>query len=274
VDVLVVFGNCQAEAVCSALRSLPALADNYEIVLVSSFGITPEQEAQIVNDDVRNRCTLMFEQVTPLVRLSNRYDFPRARITTFPSLDFNLIWPLRADEPRMAPEPPTFPYGRYTYGDRIINQVVAEGLESDQAWHEFERRSNAAMPNLKRLVEIETRRWTFAERNLDVVMSDVIFPNFQSDRLFWTYNHPNRIVLCRLSARILASAGISASESEAFELMCGILTWEFGADYQAPIHPRVGRELNLMWWDEAMTYRRYDDNFTYEQFIRNHIAWA
>ena len=272
-NTLVIFGNCQAEAIASAIQHYPGISGECEVILASSFGISPEREAEILSDDVRNRCVRLFEQVTPLVRVSTRYAFPNAQITTFPSLDFNLMWPLRADEPRMTPEPPEFPYGRFTYGDRIINQIVAEGLEGDAAWEAFQRRSDAAMPNLCRLANVEQRRWSFAERDLDVAMSDVIFNAFKTERLFWTYNHPNRRVLCRLAARILAAAGIATSEEEALATMEGILTWEFGADYQAPIHPKVISELPLEWASEDPIYRRYKDEFSYEQFIRAQIAW-
>ena len=272
-DTLVIFGNCQAVALAAALPFHPAIADRYELVSVPNYGTTAEREAELLNDDVRARCTLLMEQVTPLVRLSNRYDFPRARITTFPSLDFNLLWPLHAAEPRSRPEPPDFPYGRYPYGDRIINQVVAEGRAEDDAWREFKARSETMMPNLKRLAVIEEQRWKFAERKLDVVMSDVIFPHYRQERLFWTYNHPNRIVLCRMGARLVAAAGLAVSEEAAFETMIGLLTWEFGADFQMPVHPRVGRELELAWWREDMLYRRYDDLLDYEAFVRNQIIW-
>ena len=223
---------------------------------------------------MRNRCELLIEQSTPARNVSGRYDFPNARICRFPALDINLIWPLRADDPRSRPEPPDFPFGRYPYGDRIINQVVADGLSGEAGWQAFQQRTDAALPDIARLARVERKRWEYAERDLDVRMSDVIFPHFVTKRLFWTYNHPHRTVLCRLGARILLASGWAPDEETGYKTMERLLTWDFGADYQAPVHPEVAASLGLEWWSPNMTFRRFADEFQYEEFVRRQIDWV
>jgi Polysaccharide biosynthesis enzyme WcbI len=214
------------------------------------------------------------EQKTPQVRLLSGVEFPSARRVTFPSLDINVIWPLRAQEKRIFPEPPLYPWGRYTYGDRAINEAVARGLKGDAAWEFYQERSAELVPNMTRLLQIERQRWEFAERELDVKMSDLVFPQLATSRLFWTYNHPRRDLLWSFGARILVAAGVLHDENNAIELMKGAFTWEFGSDYQQPIHPKVADALGLAWWSPDMKYRRHDVEFDYETFIRNQIEWA
>ena len=271
--IILVYGNCQSEAIATSLGAYPGIVDDYDIVYIPNYNITPQMEQELLLPELCDRVELLLEQVTPFVRLSNRFTFPDAKTITFPSLDCNLLWPLRADEPRMRPEPPTFPWGRFTYGDKIINAIVAEAIDGDAAWAAFSERSAAAIPNMERFAQIEERRWKVAEKLVDVIMSDVIFPSIREKRLFWTYNHPHRLVLCRLGARLIHAAGFSTTEEEAWEAYQRALSWPFGEDYHAPVHPLVAQQLSLEWWCSNMSWRRYDDSFSYEEFIRAQIAW-
>lgn len=271
--LLLIYGNCQAEAIADSIGGLPGITDRYDTLYVRSYNITPEMEQEQLPRNVCERVELLLEQVTPFVRLTDRFAFPNALRVTFSSLDFNLLWPLRADEPRMRPEPPAFPWGRFTYGDKIINAIVSEGLSGDEAWSAFRERSAAAIPDMVRFAQVEERRWAAAEKLVDVKMSDVIFGNISHERLFWTYNHPHRLVLCRLGARLIHGAGLVASEEDGWQAYLNALNWGFGEDYHAPIHPLVAEQLGLAWWSPDLAWQRYGDSLSYEEFIRAQIEW-
>jgi len=273
-ESIVVFGNCQAGSIGQAIQGLPALHHS-RYVYVPSFNITPEQVDALLTDEVRKGCTLLFEQVMPHTALDAKYDFPNARRITFASLDLNLFWPLRADEKRFIPEPPVHPFGRYPYGDRVINEILADNLAGDDAWDYYTRRSASLMPRFDRLWMIERERWLGIEKTVDVKMSDLVFPRIRHERLFWTYNHPNRLMLCYFGGRILQAAGLLPPDDErARDLMLQWLTWEFGADYHQPIHPLVGAGFELSWWSSNMLYRRIDVDWSFETFVRNQISWG
>jgi hypothetical protein len=240
---------------------------------IRNYNINETIEQELLPPEVCDRVAILFEQVTPFTRLRSRFPFPDAHCVSFPSLDFNALWPLRADAPRMRPEPPQFPWGRYTYGDKLINEIVAEGLVGDAAWEAFVTRSASALPPAERLLAVEERRWNAAERLVDVPMSDVVFPVIREERLFWTYNHPHRLLLCRLGARLVHRAGLAAFEDEAWAKYQDALNWPFGEDYHAPVHPKVAAQLGLSWWSADLSWRRYDDTFTYEEFVRAQIEW-
>jgi len=270
---IVVFGNCQAESIGAAFRAIPELC-GAEHVYVRSFNICDEEVAALLTPDVVENCTILFEQKMPHVRLDGRYTFPNAQRITFPSLDLNLLWPLRAEEKRMTPEPPHYPYGRFTYGDRVINEVLQKGLFGDDAWTYYLERSAKLIPDLYRLQAIEEQRWQEIEQPLDVKMSDLVFERLREERLFWTYNHPNRAMLCYMGGRMLRAAGFGPPDDcGARDRMMSVLTWEFGADYHQPIHPMVGEALGLSWWSRDMPYRRMDVLLSFEEFVRRQIAW-
>jgi hypothetical protein len=272
VENVVVFGNCQAETLGAGFQFIPGLTGGNH-TYVRSFLISDEELATTLTDETREKCTILFEQSMSTVDISSRFEFPNARRIRFPSLDFNLPWPLRAHDRRTIPEP-EFPYGRYVYGDRIINEIVENGLTGDEAWSYYVSRSADCMPNLDRLAEIERQRWAAIEAELEVKVADIIFDNLSDRRMFWNYNHPNREMLIRFGGRLLRAAGFAPEgDVEAAELMGRVITWEFGANYHEPIHPAVAEKLNLKWWSPNMLYRRHEIEMDRESWVRRQVAW-
>jgi len=272
VENVVVFGNCQAETLATAFQSVPGLAGGNH-TYVRSFKMSDDAIAGILTDEVRDGCTLLFEQAMTTVHISGKYDFPNARRITFPSMDFNLLWPFRTLDKRTRPEP-DFPYGRYVYGDRIINEAVAKGLGGDDAWDYYRARSAERMPDMARLAEIEHQRWRAVEAGLDAKISDILFAGMTRTRMFWNYNHPTRETLCQLGGRILQAAGFAPEDdAEATALMACVLTWQFGANYQEPVHPLVAKRLALDWWSPDLLYRHYEEELAFETWIRRQIEW-
>lgn len=273
-ESIVVFGNCQAESIGDAFRGLRQFADA-DYLYVRSFNISPEEIDAALSPAVTEKCTILLEQIMPQVSLDEKHHFPNARRVGFPSLDLNLLWPLRAEEKRAHPEPPAFPFGRYSYGDRVINEIVKKGLEGEEAWQYYEQRSAGLIPDMQRMIKVEEARWLHAESGVEIRMSDLIFPRIATERLFWTYNHPSRLTLCYLGGRILQQLGLAPNDDEAArDMMLDVLTWEFGIDYQQPIHPVVAKQLGLEWWRNDLIYRRGDSYWDYTTFMKNQIAWA
>ena len=271
--VIVFFGNCQSESLAACMRHHGAIAGRYDVHFVQSYTMGGDENKTIIAPDVLATCEILFEQLTPRVSFEKKDNLARdCRVVSYPSLDFNLLWPLHAVEPRSRREP-DFPFGRYSYGDRIINAVVADGLSGDEAWAAYQARSAEAVRNIVRLVAIERQRWDNLDGDLSVKMADEIFARFRQERLFYTYNHPTSELLCRVGAGLLHAADLVTDKDAAFEELRRLFTWEFGADHAVPIHPNVAKALNLEWWSPAMRYRWGEDTRTYEDLIRAQIDW-
>ncbi|MDR3463865.1 MAG: WcbI family polysaccharide biosynthesis putative acetyltransferase, partial [Beijerinckiaceae bacterium] len=253
-NVIIVFGNCQAEAILACLRGHASVV-GYEFHYMRSFEIPGQPDAPL-DDDALARCVRLWDQSTPLVKFPHRDRLPAGcKITTFPSLDFNLLWPLNAIEPRNHPDA-DFLFGPFPYGDRVINEVVGEGLSGEAGWAAYLERSERALANLGRLAEIERRRWDALERGLDVKMADHVFERFRSERLFSTYNHPSPTMLSHTGAAILRASGFASGRDhdDVFREVRALFSWAFGDNYEVPVHPYVARTLGLEWWSEGMLY--------------------
>lgn len=273
--VLIFFGNCQAEVMAGHLKAFyPPLSDAYEIVYVPSYSKPGVTDNTLPSPEELASCAFLIEQRTPHVRFPEYARISNARIVTFPSLDLNVLWPLHAPEPRNAPRP-SLPHGPNPYGDRIINKIVKEGLSGEKGWAAYVSQSEAAISNVSRLLEIERQRWELMERDLSVTMSDVIFGTFTERRIYSTYNHPSIGIISELATRILVRAGLvdGASEDEIRSRMNALFVAPFGEELQAPVHPKVARELGLSWWTQDLIYNWHGKRLKYETFIRRQIDW-
>lgn len=271
--VVIVFGNCQAEAIAGCLRQHPALAGG-EVHVYLSFQM-PGQEPPSLPPEIYECCGMLWEQATPLVRFPHRDKLPiDCRISTYPSIDFNLLWPLNAPEPRNHPQA-GFPFGPFSYGDRIINEIVESGLSGEAAWAAYVERSLAAMPNLHRLADIEYSRWTTLERELDVKLADRVFQLFRKERLFYTFNHPTPDMLCHVGTELLRVSGLSGESDyqTLFDEVRSLFTWEFGRDYEVPIHPAVANAFDLAWWSPTMHYNWHNEPRLAKDFIQAQLDW-
>jgi len=272
--LLIVHGNCQTEALHAIFQTIPFLAERFEIGLSSSFNAdlpnqpTPEDAA---------RCALLFEQ-------HDRNAYPlrdilpsSCTIVTFPSVDCNLLWPWNATNPCNAPEPPTFPHGRFPYGDSILNRCVDEGLSVDAiVKYYFKRLWEEQPPPMERLLSLERARLEAREKHCDVKMADYFFDRFRDTRLHWSANHPTTLILCELILRLLRTVLPEAEDMERSELVYRVrlLLGEPLGQIGVPIHPEVARALSLRWYRERATYPYYGSEYTMEAYVRSFADYA
>ncbi len=273
--LMILFGNCQAEVLAGHFKTYPPLGKNFDIRYIPNYfkeGVTNDT---MPSPEELASCAFLLEQRTPHVRFPEPERVSNAKVVTYASLDFNILWPLHAQEPRNAPRP-DLPHGPNGYGDRIINKIVKEGLSGDAGWKAYVEQSEAALSNLPRLLEIEQQRWALMERDISVGMSDFVFGAFRKKRIYSTYNHPIIGIISEMASRILISAGLDggATPGDVRALMSALFRSPFGEELQAPVHPRIARELELAWWTPDLTYNWHGHRFTYEQFIRRQIDWT
>lgn len=272
---VIVFGNCQAQSIAGVISHHRLLRNHFSVHYVANFD-TPGQERQQLSVEVLRETKILLEQATPLVRFDRRDDLsPNCDKVTFPSLDFNLLWPLNAPEKRNHPELPNYPFGRFPYGDRFINDVVDRGLRGRDAFDEYMRLSSEMLEkNLARLEQIERSRWQAIERDHDVKMADYLFGSFRRKRIFHTYNHPTRDTLCELIARILQAAFPTDAPDVLLGDVEALFTWDFGSDLQVPIHPVVAEKLRIEWWSPEACYNFRGAPLSHRDFIQKQIDWA
>jgi hypothetical protein len=276
-ESLIIYGNCQAGVFADCFKLFAAEATKqWDTHYVMNFVHPSEPQQRLPDEDVA-RCSLMIEQLDtahpPPGWLRERLPFG-TKIIRFAPLDFNLFWPLNFNDPRNVSEPPDYPFGRFPYGDRVVVELMREGLAGEALWQAYPERSVARLPDLSRLRDIEARRLMARDASADVKVADLVLANYREVPLFWTINHPTGWLLGRVLGRLLRAAReplglVNDPAPRAIELFSSFEP--FGHQHQ-PIHPEVARRLNLAWFKPDRSYNYFDGNkLTFEQFMQRYI---
>ena len=276
---LIMYGNCQAGVFADCFKHfLQSTAVQWDMHYVMNF-VHPSQPQETIAADHLARCVLVFEQLDtahPLPLWLQERLPGNTKIIRFAPLDFNLYWPFNLDDPRNASEPPDYPFGRFPYGDRIVVELLRQGLSGDALWQAYQERSILRIPDLNRLHELEAQRLIARDAAADIMVADLILSNYRDVPLFWTINHPSGWLLGRVLGRLLRAArdplGLPEDpEPRAIELFS---SWEPFDHQQQPIHPEIARRLGLTWLTPEHTYRYFDgSHLTFEEFMIRYITF-
>ena len=272
---LIIYGNCQAEAVHAYLNRYPPVADRFDVLYLRSFEHPSEGWQEL---DVREtqRCSVLLEQ-------HDRRDFPYreylpagALTVRFPSMDFNALWPFNRVNPYNVPEPPDFPFGRFPYGDQIIVSLIDKGLSADAVltlyinnWHDY-------APDLDRLYKLEAGRLAARDAHCEIKMGRYITENFRRRRLFWTVNHPTSALMGELIVQ-LANVALSNAQVVKHSDIDAVRGVYFPSDplgaINVPVHPRVAQHFGLRWYNPGERYPSHGGKtYSYRSYFQTMIA--
>lgn len=271
---LIVYGNCQAEAVHLYLTKYPPVRDRFDVLYLRSFE-HPSEGWQELDARETRRCAVLLEQ-------HDRRDFPDrehlpdAAVTVrFPSMDFNALWPFNRANPYNVPEPPDFPFGRFPYGDHVIVGLIDKGLSAAEVldayinhWHDY-------APDLDRLYKLEAGRLAARDAHCDIKMGRYITENFRRRRLFWTVNHPTSALMGELIVQ-LANAALADSQVVTPSDIEAVRGVHFPSDplgaINVPIHPRVAQHFGLRWYDPGERYPSHGgQSYSYRSYFQTMI---
>jgi Polysaccharide biosynthesis enzyme WcbI len=275
---LILYGNCQADAMTSTLRLEPIVSGFYDVAYFRSFD-HPSEGRMSFDDRITRRCELLWEQHDPQTFPQTGL-LPRDCLSVkFPAADFNLLWPFNCVNPYNAPEPPTYPFGRYAYGDRVIANAIDRGMNPDDILEYYLNAWDDYKVDLDRLLQLETARINARDARCDVKIGDFVLKRFRKERLFWTVNHPTPVLLRELIERllqfsdpvqpVLADADVVTTLSTHFrpEGPLGIVG--------IPIHPKVAEHLELEWYDPNERYHSWDGKtYSYVEYFEGMIRQA
>lgn len=257
---LIVYGNCQSEAISVILDKDPTVSSHFRVVYAPSYnhpagavGLTPDEIAQ---------CAYLFEQ-------HDRQPFPRRDLLPadtvtikFPSVDLPLLWPLNVVNPFNPPEPPAYPFGRFPYGDRILIGCVQRGMAAPDVVQYYLNSWDEYKPDLDRLFQLEQARLAVRDGQCDVKMRDYVFDRFRVERIAWTVNHPTKKLLHDLLERLLHAAFEPESPIRGAAIADTIAAHFPNSEplgiAGVPIHPRVAEHFNLEWYDPDEKYALFD----------------
>jgi acyl carrier protein len=258
---LAVYGNCQAEGLAQAFRVVSPLAKRYRTLYVPSYD-RPGGAESIERADLQ-RCDVVFEQHDPRPFPYGGWLRDDCRRVTFPSLDFNLLWPFSRPNPYNEPDPPLLPHGLFPYGHGIVVSGIERGLRADEVLALAMSEPEAGhKPSLERLADLERARLRAREVRCDVKIADYVFEHFGAKRLFWANDHPANVLFAELCSRLLAAAGFPSSFMlQDVDLIAALASFgelDLLGAIGLPIDAWVARDLELEWFDPEQTYRLLD----------------
>lgn len=268
---VIVYGNCQAQAVASIFET--AQIAGFHVLYLRSFDEPGAPSAELSLLDVA-KCGLLWEQHDELHPFPYRSWLPpNCRVVKFPSVDFNALWPLTCVNPYGRPSPPKYPFGQFPYGDRAIVSCLQERSDVESVLECYDRTSSESLPDAARFLALEKARLSARDSKCDVKMADFVVGNFQKQRLFWTVNHPSSALLCELTQRLLDESSDAYASLKALAPH-EILNRRFekagplGVS-SIPIHPAVARAYDLQWYrPEEELFQNWGDCYTYEGYFR------
>jgi hypothetical protein len=275
VKTLIVYGNCQAEAVAYILKQGPKITERYKVLYLPSYDRPNAQELDPVARADISTCALIFEQHDRLM-FPDRALLPADCVTvTFPSVDFSMLWPFWCRNPYDAPEPPQFWFGRFPYGDRIIVECIKRGMTSEDIIDYYLSAAcwEQNKPSLDRLASLEFARLDTRDAHCHVKMREYVAGRYQSERIFWTINHPTGGVLRDLTEMLLRALNGRLPEiagADVDHLMENVTPGGPLGSLSVPIHPRVAEHYKLSWYDAAdrFPWPLYVNSYTYEEYFR------
>jgi hypothetical protein len=272
---VVIYGNCQADAATTIFNRHPSFRERFRAIFYPSYDHPTIKPEDISPADVA-ACAVLLEQHDP-VGFPLRQLLPAGiRVVTFPSLDFNLLWPLTCPNPfdtRTAGRN----YGIFPYGDRVILTCVKRGMNADDILQYYLRGWDDYKVDLGRLTSIETARIAQRDEHCDVQFGSLVLERFRVERLFWTVNHPAAPLLAQMTTKLLAAAFPGepwAQCDDMFETIVGNFS-PYGplGSIDVPIHPDVADYLGLSWYRYEEGHRLSDGRvLSYEQYFRELIA--
>jgi len=265
---LLVYGNVQAEAVAVVLRLLHPVSSQFQVVFVGAFpdAAKPDEAA------LREGVILCEQQLGKPFPYKLRKDVKRVR---FPALEFDLLWPLGCANPFDAPEPPSYPFGRFPYGDSFIVNCIQRDLPAEAIAQYYSPAVwPATWPNLDKLFRSESARLSALDARNDVKIGSFILKYFRRKLLFCAPNNPSNNLLAELIYRLLHAcfgADQPAERADIEELLSTFGPGELLGMLSVPIHPLVARHFNLDWYKSDDCYAYFGRKLTYDQYFSEMI---
>ncbi|MCB0334459.1 MAG: hypothetical protein KDD55_13230 [Bdellovibrionales bacterium] len=280
---LVLYGNCQLSCAKFILESLPTITDQFDIGFGTSID-TPNGRVNYndVEEDILKRCHFLIEQIAEEEMASRFVPFAQSEILSkevkrfkIPSLSGAVYWPTHFHDYRNKDYRELEQYsgkGPYPVGDRVINNMIREGVDPQRVAQEYIDSDFGALMNLARLFEMWNYCGTQRDLDSDIQIHSYVLENLQHKQLFYTVRHPTMEMMGVYVALILDALGLMyPSYWEDVQQ----LAYDPIEEYHFPVHPSIGASYGMKWVTPEKTYRHYDNgSFPFSEFIHRYAHFT
>ncbi|HVZ28774.1 MAG TPA: WcbI family polysaccharide biosynthesis putative acetyltransferase [Asticcacaulis sp.] len=266
---IVIFSNCQGEAIQAALRSL-LVGTDIPVHLVASYHEFTETQAQQLTE-----CTVLLEQVQRTERCPiDTYVKPGTPRFRFPVMYTMAMWPFsqagRGGEPDDRPKLFDVPIN-----DDQIKALMEKGGDMDAVIDEYEALDYTKLTDLHGTMERNRAMIRDLETRADIALWEGVEKRLSSAPTFHCFYHPYAPVMYP-AAKAACEFAIAAVGGATGAVEGMLSRWLFGDAFdlhQVPIHPSVARAFGLNWVKPDTRYRlRYQGALTFREFWRAYLT--
>ena len=247
-----IYGNCQVHSLAAALSSNPLFASTYKLSPIKTVHTLNREETSILLKYVKKTDLLIYQPVKrgyrAIPELSTNFlkaqMKPNAKAVAVPSMYFPVYSPevfyLRGSAGEICPGPfgdyhNLFIYFAYVTG-KTINKTLSIMTDGDLLNSEFsENNLNQAIKEMKRREQ---------EHQL-VVISDFIRQKYKEHRLFYTMNHPSKLIIHRVAFGIYQATNLLRSFSSSQVAKASDQAIDSLNKKYFSIHPAIFKQLKL-----------------------------
>lgn len=275
---VILYGNCQVPYLARMLSVLDDLNDDYRFVFAANHALPGEPQPRPVPAEwTRNAALLLHqheEREQPAALALRAQLPPGCPVLRFPSFLLTSPWPFECPDPRGVPDA-AFPYTRYPLGDLVALEVARQGLRGALAVGAYLERSARRMPDLQVRMERDLERMRRYDTQVDVPLADYVIENFRREHLFWTNGHVSRAALAELARRVMDAARprLGGTADRAAACFAAVRDFDGMGSHQHPVHPMVADAYGLAWCDADRTWRWYDQEWTFFEYIERYIGY-
>jgi hypothetical protein len=274
---ILLYGNCQAEAIAHIAHFLPSLRDKIRFKVIPLHIVTKQDWQTRYSPEWFADIRVLWNQVESGEPTEHRSMLesrlpPDCQVVRFPPYNMLCLWPFSGSDPRIAVE---VGY-RYPWADSIAASLADEDLSDDALFDKYMEISSARMPDLERRLRMDVARWRITDKLADIQVADWVLETFRAKELFYTAGHLTALPLGRMLKLLLEQTGL-LSEREIFQARLEtdfLLRHNVGQDLEiAPLHPLVAERLGIGYYDPDALYRWHGHEWTYREYILKYIRW-
>jgi hypothetical protein len=263
---IVILGNCQAETLRQGFLDNEVLNRRFDARY--HFVELSKKLYEFAARDLE-RCDILLVQD---IRLCEAFPLrdrlrPGAETIKFPALRLASPWPFdswngpgdREAHDREAPNL-TFPYL-----DGLLGRLRKEIPDKEQRLQVYRSLEWPGIVNYRRLHQTELRRLANMDKQFGISIGAFIVDNFQKRRIFHTTARPNWQTFGLLMQGIAKWLGVTdpVSLAESSDVLL--------RNPQIPVHPKVARDLGIVWANENTRYLNHGRGMVWEEYVRSYM---
>jgi hypothetical protein len=253
-ELCLVHANCQGDPLITYLKACPEFSRKYEVRLYVNYTRDPVPTADL------QRAAVFLYQYLP----GNWNDIASERLLAhipptcaslcIPNMFSKRCWPFWFG-------PPDF-----VYGDTLLDSLVERGLNKGQILYLYLESPLVSRQDLDGIWEQSLEQERDKEAHTPIKYLDRIEQTFRRTNLFYTPNHPRRVLTDPVGAHVLDFLALPPLTQGQLDMQ------ETHYDEcELPIHPQVIDHLGLKFVSPDTRYTIYGKRKTFAEFVENYV---